>query len=128
LNTIDEQDIDLTERWYQYAAQQAGFVGQALARVRRHTGQTVEEQRLELCADPASFIHLQGMPQPRAQTLIVDANQIAEECGIADSLAFVRAMILAYKIENINSTALEDTYYQAAFDERDDLDSYPDED
>jgi len=103
-------------------------VGDALNKVRRVTGQTEEEQRLELGAEPDHFTHLCGMPLPRAQYLIPDANRIAEECKLIDSLAFVRTMILAHKIENSNPASLDQGFYQAAFDAQDDLDSYPDED
>ena len=128
MNRIEEKDFELTERWYRYAAKEAGFVGQALAIVRTYTNQTEEDQRLELGADSSSFIRLQGMPRPRADAVVIDANNIAEECGIGSSLAFVRIMILAHKIENSSLSTMGDTYYEAAFDERDDLDSYPDED
>jgi hypothetical protein len=127
LNTENLKDNELLERWYRYASRQAGFVGHALNKVRHLTGQTEEEQRLELGADPDHFVHLCGMPLPRAQYLIPDANRIAEECRLIDSLAFVRTMILAHKIENSNSSSVDQSFYQAAFDAQDDLDSYPEE-
>jgi|GEM_PF-2581506 len=127
MSSEDFKDNELLERWYTYASKQVGFVGQALNKVRRVTGQTEEEQRLELGAEPDHFTHLCGMPLPRAQYLIPDANRIAEECKLIDSLAFVRTMILAHKIESANPSSVDQSFYQAAFDAQDDLDSYPEE-
>jgi hypothetical protein len=116
-------------RWYRYAARQPGFVGHALRLIREFNGQSDEEQRHEFGANEQSFLHLQGMPLPRAHSFVSDANRIAEECGLADSLAFVRTMILAQNLERPCSseqpTAQE--FYQAAFDDEGDLDQFPEE-
>lgn len=115
--------------WYRYAAGQPGFVGHALLLIRTSNGQSDEEQRRELGADEQSFLRLQGMPLPRAHSLVADANRIAEECGLADSLAFVRTMILAQNLERPRLSEQPAAWecYQAAFDDEGDLDDFPEE-
>jgi hypothetical protein len=115
--------------WYRYAARQPGFVGHALRLIRKSNGQSDEEQRHELGVDEQTFLHLQGMPLPRAHSLVADANRIAEECGLADSLAFVRTMILAQNLERHCSSEQPAAreFYQAAFDDEGDLDQFPEE-
>ena len=113
--------------WYRYAAQRPGFIGHALRLVRERTGQSDEDQQREFGADDQTFLRLQGMPSPRPQSLVSDANRIAEECGLKDALAFVRAMILAQKLEQSGGQPATKESYLAAFDEEDDLDEFPEE-
>jgi hypothetical protein len=114
--------------WYRYASQRPGFVGFALRLVRERTGQSKEEQRHEFGTDEQSFLHLQGMPLPRSESLPSDANRIAETCGLSNSMAFIKAMILAQSIERSSLQPVEGEFYMAAFDDTEDLDSYPEED
>lgn len=113
--------------WYRYAATRPGFIGHALRLVRERTGQSDEDQRREFGAEEQIFLRLQGMPSPRPQSLVSDANRIAEECGLRDALAFVRAMILAQKLEQSGGGTASKESYLAAFDEEDDLDVFPEE-
>ena len=115
--------------WYRYAAKQPGFVGHALRLLRESNGQSDEEQRRELGVDEFSFLRLQGMPLPRDHSLVPDANRIANECGLTDSLAFVRTMILAQNLGRGGSGEQPATleFYQAAFDDEGDLDQFPEE-
>lgn len=113
--------------WYRYAAQRPGFVGHALRLVRERTSQSEEDQRREFGADEEVFLRLQGMPLPRVRSLVSDSNRIAEECGIGDALAFVRAMILAQNLEQSSEEPVTKESYLAAFDEEDDLDEFPEE-
>jgi hypothetical protein len=115
--------------WYKYAARQPGFVGRALRLIREFNGQSEEDQRHEFGADEESFMRLQGMPLPRTQALVRDANRIAEECGLTTPLAFVRMMILAQGLERTHTSdkSASQEFYQAAFDDEGDLDQFPEE-
>jgi AraC-like DNA-binding protein len=128
---LEQEKINNKARsgWYKYAARQPGFIGHALRLIRELNGQSEEEQRHEFGADEQSFLRLQGMPLPRAQVLVTDANRIAEECGLTDSLAFVRTMIMAQNLERSRASDQPATreFYQAAFDDENDLDQFPEE-
>lgn len=122
-----KRDDEAIKRWYRYASEQPGFVGLALRLLRERTGISIAEQQRDFGVDDQTFLHLQGMPLPRAQSIPSDANRIAEACQLSNRLAFVRAMVMACNLErDAHSDVLRDAY-QAAFDEEDDLDQYPEE-
>ena len=118
----------IIDGWYKYTALRPGFVGYALKIIREHTNKTLEEQKRELGVDEKLFLRLQGMPLPRSNSLSNDAYRIAMDCKLTNPFVFVKVMILANKIEKSNQSFTTNEFYQAAFDEEEDLDNYPSED
>ena len=115
------------KRWYRYASEQPGFIGVALRLLRERTGVSIEEQQRDFGADDETFLRLQGMPLPRAQSIPGDAHRIAEACQLANGLAFVKAIVMACNLQRDADWEPATDAYQAAFDEEDDLDQYPEE-
>lgn len=128
---MKKQDVkdgdEIIARWHRYAARQPGFVGFLLSFIRDRTGQSIEDQRREFGAEKQAFQRLQGMPLPRSQSFSSDAHHIAEECGIANPLAFVRTLVKAQNLERATGMPNVPNSYRAAFDEENDLDEYPEE-
>lgn len=120
-------DDEILAEWYGYAARQPGFVGSVLGLLRDRQSITFQQQRSEFGASDQAFLQMQAMPLPRPQSFVGDAQRIAEACGLANPLAFVRAMILARSLEHTESQPGAAESYRAAFDQEDDLDRLPDE-
>jgi hypothetical protein len=119
---------DAVMRWHKYTSLRPGFVGYLLQLVRERTNSSEEEQQLEFGIDQQTFLHLQAMPLPRPAQISKDAYRIAETLKLENPIAFVRAMILGSKMEKSVTPFASQDYYQAAFDEEDDLDQIPQED
>jgi hypothetical protein len=118
-------DYEILTEWYDYAAKQPGFVGSALGLLRARQSITPQQQQSEFGANDQAFLRMQAMPLPRPQSFAGDAHRIAEACGLANSLAFVQAMILARSLERTESQTDAEVSYRAAFDQEDDLDQVP---
>src|ERR1700754_4937292 len=93
-------DNQFATKWYKFAAERSGFVGNALRLIREKTGQCIEEQQIEFGANDQGFLRLQGMPLPRTESLASDADRIARECGLTNPFAFVQCMILVKRLEH----------------------------
>src|SRR5437868_9339404 len=114
-------DEEIMASWYAYAANEPGFVGYWLDLLRERQGVTAVEQQNEFGADEPAFRRLQSMPRPQSQALVRDAHRIAESCHLKNPMAFVQAMILAQGLERTTERPAIQEYYQAAFDEEEDL-------
>jgi hypothetical protein len=78
------------------------------------------------------------MRLPRPDHFTEDAQRIALACGLANPLAFMKALLMARGIEKsstnpsmtnlIDSAEHPEQYYIAAFDAQDDLDVLPESD
>jgi hypothetical protein len=114
-------DEEIMASWYADAADEPGFVGHWLGLLRERLEITAAEQQNELSADEPAFQRLQAMPRPRRQALARDAHRIAERCHLDNPMAFVRAMILAHGLERAADHPAAQEFYQAAFDEEEEL-------
>ena len=114
-------DEEIMASWYAYAADEPGFVGHWLDLLRERQGVTAVEQQNEFGADEPAFRRLQSIPLPQSQALARDAHRIAESCKLKNPMAFVQAMILARSLERTAAHPAIQEYYQAAFDEEEDL-------
>jgi len=110
-------DEEIMASWYDYAADEPGFVGHCLGLLRVRLGLMPDAQQAEFGADEVAFRRLQAMPLPRGQSLARDAHQIAERCHLKNPMAFVQAMILARSLELAADCPAAQEFYQAAFDE-----------
>lgn len=119
-------DEEMITAWHGYAANQIGFVGDALRLLRDYQGQTLQEQQSEFGVSDKIFLRLQSMLMPRSQLFTNDAQRIAESCGLANPFAFVKAMVLARTLEHARAQPSVKEIYQAAFDAEDGLDEMPD--
>lgn len=126
----DEMATDeaILRAWYHFAAEQSGFIGESLQRLRERQQISLEEQQREFGASNEAFAQIQGIPMPRTHRLAADANAIAEHCGLGNPLAFVQALVLAAKIRTSSIAKPAEGQYRAAFDSTEDLDKLPDED
>ena len=130
----DPTDASLLNNWYQYAAQQKGFVGNWLRMLREHQKITLQQQQLDMGASKQDFVRIQGMPLPRSNQFTRDARRIAEACHLANPSAFVQAMLLARSLERASTPETDKLHliinnsYQAAYDADEDLDNSSDED
>lgn len=88
-------DADHMKFWYKFMADRPESVNALLAWAREHTGQSAEEQRLEMGASPQAFERLCAFFHPRLDHLIDDAQRMAETCGLTHPEAFVRVVTLA---------------------------------
>jgi hypothetical protein len=120
-NSDHTGDEEILASWYAYVADEPGFVGYWLDLLRERQGVTAIEQQIEFGADEPAFRRLQSMPLPQSQALARDAHRIAESCHLKNPMAFVQAMILARSLERTTEHPAIQEYYQAAFDEEEDL-------
>jgi hypothetical protein len=118
-NKDDAGDEDIMASWYDYTADEPGFVGYWLSLLRERQGVTADEQQNEFGAEARAFLRLQAMPLPRTHSLARDAHRIAESCNLKNPMAFVQAMILARSLERAADNSTVEEFYQAAFDEED---------
>ena len=118
-NNISDEEIIVS--WHAYVADEPGFVGIWLRLLRERQGITPVEQQNEFGADDQAFFRLQAMPLPRSKLLARDAHRIAEACNLKYPMAFVQAMILARDLSHTADQAGPQEFYQAAFDEEEDL-------
>lgn len=118
-------DSDILANWYRFASEQSGFVDSYLRLLRDHQGQTLTDQQREFGASDENFLRLRGMKLPRPNAFTKDAQRIANACQLTNPFAFIRAIMLARQIANIDSAAPANEGYQAAFDEMPDLDTPP---
>ena len=120
-------DADILTAWYEYAAEQPGFVGAELRRLRDRTGTTLQEQQEALGANEEAFLRLQAMPMPRPDQVIRDAQRMAEQCFLKHPSAFVQAMLLTRTLRSSLTQHRDAPVYRAAFDASDELDALPEE-
>ncbi len=119
-----DRDEQALQNWYRYAAQQSWAVDAYLRKARLHEFKMQEQQRNEFGATPEEFLHLQAMHLPREDFFVIDARHIAEVRHLQFPDAFVQTMLLARQLAfSTQSSGDNDTYYQAAFDAVDDLDT-----
>jgi hypothetical protein len=122
VNSRDHSDDEeVMASWYAYAADEPDFVGHWLGLLRERQGITAVEQQAEFGADESAFRRLQATPLPRSQALARDAHRIAERCRLKNPMAFVQAMILARSLERAADDQAGREFYQAAFDEEENL-------
>jgi hypothetical protein len=114
-------DEEVMASWYAYAADEPGFVGDWLGLLRERLGITAVTQQNEFGADEPAFRRLQSMPLPQSRALAHDAHRIAECCNLQNPMAFVQAMILARSLECAADHSAVQEFYQAAFDEEEEL-------
>src|SRR5436853_259237 len=111
-------DDEIMESWYSFVATEPGFVGGILKLLREREGITLEQQQKIFGVNDQGFHRLEAMLRPRPRALASDAHRIAEVCKLTNPLAFVQAIVLASKLEEIHNRKNENTeeFYQAAFD------------
>lgn len=135
MTPVDNTDDVILKAWYQYAAQQEGFVGRFLELLRKRQRRTKKQQKADFGTSDADYLRLQGMPLPRSNQFVKDARKIAEACNLNNPALFVQEMLLARSLFRNNSAQTNSNIsnapsilqsYQAAFDEDDDLDTIPD--
>lgn len=114
-------DDEILTSWYAYVADEPGFVGYWLGLLRERQGNTAAQQQNEFGADEQAFLRLQSMPLPQTNSLARDAHRIAEGFNLKNPMAFVQAMILARSLERSVDNGAVEGFYQAAFDEEEDL-------
>jgi hypothetical protein len=112
---------EILASWYAYTADEPGFVGYWLGLLRERQGITTVEQQNEFGGDEAAFLRLQSMPLPQSHSLARDAHRIAESCNLKNPMAFVQAMLLARGLESAADHTAVQEFYQAAFDEEEEL-------
>jgi hypothetical protein len=112
-------DEEIMASWYNYTADEPGFVGHWLGLLRERHGITAAQQQSEFGANESAFLRLQSMPLPKTSSLARDALRIAEICDLKNPMAFAQAMILARSLEHAADNSAVQEFYQAAFDEED---------
>jgi len=120
-----QNDQEILSSWYRFAAQQQGFVDSFLQLLRDQFGKSLAEQQREFGAGESEFLRLRGMRLPRPNAFTSDAQRMATACQLSNPIAFVRALVLARNLSNMNPNSGTGTGYQAAFDATDDLDTPP---
>lgn len=120
-------DEELMQSWYQYAAEREGSVDSFLRVLRNQLGHTLEQQQNQFGATDSEFDRLRGFGLPRPRSFAEDAKRIAEACHLTHSKAFVNTMLLVFKLSNTRSMKGLRQYYQAAFDDTDELDKPPED-
>lgn len=127
MDKIDKMTVDqMMADWYRYASEQPGSVDSLLLLLRNRSGQTLEQQQAEFGASDYEFNRLRGFRLPRPHVFTSDAHRIAMTCKLAKPFAFVNSLVLARNLARSLPKTEVFQYYQAAFDERDDLDQLPD--
>lgn len=128
MDTIDKMTVDeIMTDWYHYVSEQPGSVDSLLRILRDRLDQTLEQQQAEFGASDYEFNHLRGLRLPRPQVFTGDAHRIAITCKLAKPFAFINSLVLARQLARSLPQTEAFQYYQAAFDEVDDLDQLPDE-
>jgi hypothetical protein len=120
-------DEAVLRAWYEFAAQEPGFVGSFLRLLRERQGKSAEDQQAELGIDHEAFMRLQGIPLPRARVFANDALRIAETCGLPSPLSLVGLLVLARNLATAPAHVEAAHVYQAAFDATESLDDPPEE-
>jgi len=128
MDTLDNMTVDqIMANWYRHSIEQPGSVDSLLCILRDRLGQSLEHQQAEFGANDYEFNQLRGFGLPRPQAFTKDAHRIAIACKLTNPFAFIRAMVLARKLTHNLPQSNDFQYYQAAFDELEDLDELPDE-
>lgn len=121
-------DANILMRWYHQATELPGSVGSFLAILRIQENTTEEHQQEVFGVSTAEFLRLKAMRLPRKNLFVQDAHRIAEYCKLKHPQRFVSSMLLARNlVTSEEQTTASDQYYEAAFDERGDLDELPEE-
>jgi hypothetical protein len=120
-------DTSVLFRWYHHASQLPGSVDSFLALLRTQDNITEEQQQEYFGVSAEEFLRLKAMRMPRHQFFVQDAHRIATYCKLQHPSRFVSSMLLARNLMNAYPAAGSDQYYEAAFDEREDLDDWPEE-
>lgn len=124
-DSTNEQEM--LNGWYRHAAQLPGSIDELLKLLRIREGITEEEQRVLLGIDHDNFSRLKAMRAPRPQFFVSDARRIAAYCKLEDQNQFVSWMLLSRNLKETIKSQTARSYYEAAFDARDDLDDVPEE-
>lgn len=119
-------DEEILQVWYQFASSQPSSVDSYLHLLRDRQGKTLEEQCEEFGVSIDQFNRLRSMQLPRESQFASDAKRMADACHLSEPMRFVQAMVLARNLQRRESQNLHPGY-QAAFDDIDDLDKFPDE-
>jgi hypothetical protein len=120
------EDANILIRWYRHASVLSGSVDSFLAAVRNQENTTEEQQQETFGASAEQFLRLKAMRLPRNDFFVQDAHRIALYCKLEHPQRFVSSMLFGRNLMNSQpNTIVSDEFYEAAFDERDDLDELP---
>ncbi|MBZ0285244.1 MAG: hypothetical protein K8L97_31210 [Anaerolineae bacterium] len=125
----DQYDnANILMRWYHQASELPGSINSYLAVLRSHENTTEQQQQEVFGVSADEFLRLKAMRLPRKHMFVEDAYRIAVFCKLEHPQRFVSSMLLARNLmSHGHQTATLDQFYEAAFDERDDLDELPEE-